>query len=253
MSRFALISLALPLALAASAATAQNPAASDKEPAAMAALDRMGAALAKKMEVNVHTDITAEDVLMSGQKVQYGGTIDIVARRPNQLRLHLKMGPSERVLYFDGKTLTMSAPSLGFYASSAAPGTIKDMLEMAHDRFDLEIPLADLFMWSANPELAAKVTSAFAAGKEEIGGFSCEHYALRQEGVDWQIWIREGENALPCKLVITMTGDPAMPQFSGVYRWSDDPPPGPEAYAFIPPEGSSPITFGTLKTASKGN
>jgi hypothetical protein len=255
MSRLALSALALPLALAASASTAQSSASSLKEPAAMAALDRMGAALAKKMEVNVHADVTAEDVLTSGQKLQYGGTVDIVARRPNQMRLSFKMGSAERILYFDGTTLTMSAPSLGFYASTAAPGTIGNMLKMAEEKYGLEVPLADLFMWSADPKLAAKVTSAISAGTEQIGGFNCEHYAARQDGVDWQIWIREGENALPCKLVITMTSDPAMPQFSSVYTWSDDPPPGAEAYAFVPPAGANPIVFGALKTnaASKGN
>ena len=98
-----------------------------------------------------------------------------------------------------------------------------------------------------------ELTSAFPAGTEAIGGVNCDHYALRHKDVDWQIWIRQGENALPCKLVITMTHDPAMPQFSAVYRWSDDPPPGPEAFAFKPPAGANPITFGMVKTAGKGN
>jgi hypothetical protein len=250
MSRLALISLALPLALAAAGASAQSSS-SDKDPAAMAALERIGAALAKKMEVNVHADITAEDVLLSGQKVQYGGTVEIFARRPNNLRMSLKMGPSSRELYYDGKTLTMDAPSLGLYASADAPPTIKETLEMAQEKYGLEVPLADLFMWSSRPDFAAQITSAFPAGRESIGGFTCEHYALRHQDVDWQVWIREGEDALPCKLVITMTDDPAMPQFSAVYRWSDDPPPGPEAFAFKPPQNSSPITFGMVKTASK--
>lgn len=255
MSRLTRISLALPLALAAAGATAQTFAttSTDKDPAAMAALDRMGAALAKKMEVNVHADITAEDVLISGQKLQYGGTVDILARRPNNLRMSLRMGPSSRELYYDGKTLTMDAPTLKMYASTAAPPTIKEMLQMAQDQYDLEVPLADLFMWSARPDFAAQVTSAFPAGKESIGGFNCEHYALRHKDVDWQVWIREGENALPCKLVITMTHDPAMPQFSAVYRWSDEPPPGPDAFAFKAPADASPITFGMVKTASKGD
>ena len=218
----------------------------------MSALDRMGATLAAKMNVNVHADITAEDVLMSGQKLQYGGTVDIIARRPNNLRLSLNMGKSRRELYYDGKTLTMDAPTLGLYASAAAPPTIREMLAMAQEKYDLEIPLADLFMWSSQPDFAAQVTSAFPAGTESIGGFTCDHYALRHKDVDWQIWIRQGQDALPCKLVITMTHDPAMPQFSAVYKWSDDPPPGPEAFAFKPPAGSSPITFGMVKTASKG-
>jgi hypothetical protein len=252
MSRLAIASLALPLALAA-AASAQGQTAAAKDPAAMAALDRMGAALAKRMEVNVHTDITAEDVLTSGQKLQYGGTVDIAARRPNMMRMSLKVGPSARELYYDGKTVTLFAPAHNMYASAAAPPTIREMLQQAQDRHNLEVPLADLFMWSSDPKYAAQVTSAIAAGKELIGGFTCEHYAMRQQGADWQIWLREGADALPCKIVITMTGDPAMPQFSAVYNWKNEPPPGPEAYAFTPPAGASPIALGLIKSARRGN
>jgi hypothetical protein len=254
MSRLAFFPLMIPLALAGGAVAAQSaPASTDRDPAALAAMNRMSGALLKMMNVNVRADITAEDVLVSGQKLQYGGTMEIVARRPNMMRASLKLGPAERTLYYDGKTMTMSAPSLGVYASAAAPPTIKEMLDKAEDQYGLEIPLADLFKWSSDPTLAAKLTSAFPAGKETIGGFTCEHYAMRQKGVDWQIWIREGENALPCKLVIAMTGDPAQPQFSAVYSWSDAEPPGAEAYTFTPPAGSNPITFGTIKTAAKGN
>lgn len=254
MSRLALISLALPFALAASASAQVSFTSSSaaKDPAAMAALDRMGAALAKRMEVNVHADITAEDVLTSGQKLQYSGTVDTFARRPNNLRMSVKMGPSSRELYYDGKSLTMVVPSVSLYATAAAPPTIREMLAQAQDKYNLEVPLADLFMWSSNPKFAAEVTSAFAAGTESIGGFNCDHYALRQAGVDWQVWIRQGEDALPCKLVITMTGDPAMPQFSAVYDWKSEPPPGPEAFAFTPPQGFTPMALGTLRTARKG-
>jgi hypothetical protein len=235
--------------VASSAASAQDTAAAttDRDPVALAALDRMGAALRKHMTVNVHADITAEDVLTNGQKLQFGGTMDIIARRPNMMRATLKMGPAERQLYFDGKTLTMAAPSLGVYATADAPPTIHEMLDMAMDRYGLEIPLADLFMWGAKPEFAAGLTSAFPAGTEMIGGHNCEHYAMRQKGADWQVWIREGADALPCKLVITMRGDPAMPQFSAVYSWSDSPPPGPEAYTFKAPEGHHAITFAGVK------
>jgi hypothetical protein len=247
-----LIVLSLMLAAPASAQDQQAP---QNDPAAMAALDRMGAALRKHMEVNVRTDFTAEDVLMSGQKLQYGGTIEMVARRPDKLRISLKMGTAERDIYYDGKTVTLAAPTLGVYATTDAPPTIKEMLDQAADKIGIEIPLADLFMWGADPTLAERVTSAFPAGKETIGGQNCEHYAMRQPNVDWQVWIREGADALPCKMVITMTDDPAMPQFSALYHWSSAPPPGPEAYTYKAPEGHNQISFEivTIKAASKGN
>ena len=122
---------------------------------------------------------------------------------------------------------------------------------MAQDKYKIEVPLADLLMWDA--QSAAQVTSAISAGTDSIGGFNCDHYAMRQPGVDWQVWIRQGADALPCKVVITQTGDPAMPQFSAVYDWKSEPPPGPAAFSFAPPQGYGPMALGTIRTARKGN
>ncbi|MFL6778339.1 MAG: DUF2092 domain-containing protein [Sphingomicrobium sp.] len=248
MSRLTLIIALIPLGLSAAPAIAQDA----RSPEALAALDRMGAALRSHQAVNVHSEVTVEDVLTSGQKLQYGGTVDIVARRPSQIRMSQKLGTNERVLYFDGQNLTVASPGLGYYATAQSPGTIKDMLTIAQDRYGLEVPLADLFAWGSDPAMTAKLTSAMDAGEEMIGGQMCDHYAMRQQGLDWQVWIRQGQDALPCKLVLTKLSDPAMPQFSAVYSWSDQPPPEGDAYTYTPPPGAKPIGLGELRPPSIG-
>ena len=126
------------------------------------------------------------------------------------------------------------------------------MLTLAEDRYGMEVPLADLFAWGSDPGMTAKITSAMSAGEETIGGQMCEHYAMRQQGLDWQVWIRKGDNPLPCKLVLTKTSDPAMPQFSAVYSWSDQPPADGEAYTYSPPAGAKLIGLGELRPPSIG-
>ena len=237
--RLALIPLAL---LAAPAATQGS---GDRSPAALAALERMGAALRSHQHVNVHADVTAEDALNTGEKLQYAGTVDIVARRPNAMKLTMRMGSSERVLFYDGKTLTVTVPELNYYASVAAPGTIVEMLRMADERYGLEMPLADLFAWGSDPAMAAMLTSAFPAGTDVIGGQTCDHFAMRQPGVDWQVWIRRGSDALPCKLVITTRADPSLPQYTAVYRWSDQPPPE-DGYTYTPGPDAKAIAMHSL-------
>ena len=249
MSRPTPLSIMLvPLAFATAPAIAQEP----REPAALAALERMGAALRNQQNVNVHADVTAEDVLVSGQKLQYGGTVDIVARRPDRIRMTSTLGNAERVLYFDGKNLTVTSPKLGYYATAQSPGTIREMLTIAEDRYGMEVPLADLFDWGTKPTMTEGLTSAMYAGEESIGGQMCEHYAMRQQGLDWQVWIRKGENALPCKLVLTKMSDPAMPQYSAVYSWSATPPPEGTEYSYTPPPGAKPIGLGELRPPSIG-
>ena len=241
--KIALLILSLPLTLAAPPVVAQGS--GDLDPRALAALERMGAALRSHQAINVHADVTAEDALNTGEKLQYSGTVDIVARRPNAMKLTMRMGASERTLYYDGKTLTMAAPEMNYYASVAAPPTIREMLQMADERYGIEVPLADLFAWGSDPAAAAKLTSAFPAGSEQINGRTCDHYAMRQPGADWQVWISRGDDALPCKLVITTRADPSLPQYSATYRWSDQPP--PEAgYTYSPPPEAKAIAMHAL-------
>ena len=239
----ALLLLSLPLALAAAPAAAQGS--GDRDPRALAALERMGAALRSHQAINVHADVTAEDALNTGEKLQYSGTVDIVARRPGAMRLTMRMGSSERTLYYDGKTLTMAAPELNYYASVEAPPTIIEMLRMADERYGIEVPLADLFAWGSDASAAAKLTSAFPAGSEQIHGQTCDHYAMRQPGADWQVWIARGADALPCKLVITTRADPSLPQYTVIYRWSDQPPPD-AGYTYSPPPEAKAIAMHAL-------
>ena len=228
-------------------ASPQARAVSERDPAAMAALNRMGTALRQHMTIGVHVDITTEDVLRNGQKLQFGGTGDILASRPDKLKMRLIVGQGERQVYYDGHNLTLYSPQQNVYAVFGAPPTIRQTLEVAANEYGLEIPLADMFFWGDDKDLEARVLSAFPVGKEVIGGQICDHFAVRQEMVDWQIWIRETDDALPCKLVITNTLDPAMPQYTAVYTWVVAPTVDPAAFTFKAPAEANKIIFGTLK------
>ena len=77
--------------------------------------------------------------------------------------------------------LTLFAPRIGYYATFAAPPTIRETLSTARDRFDLDLPMADLFTWGTDADAIASVTSGFRVGTETIGGQRCEHFAMRQD------------------------------------------------------------------------
>ena len=65
------------------------------------------------------------------------------------------------------------------------------------------------------------VTQGFVVGKAVVEGVRCDHLAFRAPHVDWQIWIQEGKEPLPRKLVITTRDQPNAPQFSVVVtKWN---------------------------------
>lgn len=212
-----------------------------RDPAAMAALDAMGTSLRTLTRFAVHADLEVEDVLNSGQKLQYHGSMDITAHRPDRFRIDLAINDTTRQLFYDGKSLTLFAPKLKYYAKASAPETISKTLDKAFEKYGLNIPLADLFTWGDNPELAKRVQEAMVLGPERISGQTCQHYAMRQEMVDWQIWIRDGDSKLPCKLVITDRSDPSMPQVTAIYDWKVLDPAVTDEFSFVPPDGAMPI------------
>src|SRR5580698_6327319 len=194
--------------------------ASQVDPDAMAALDKMGAELRSHNNFDMKADITHEDVLGDGEKLQYAGTVEVEARRPDRFKMSVVSDLRDREIYYDGKTVTVFSPRLGYYASVAAPPTIAQTLKVATDKYGIELPLADLFTWGTDPSLAARVKSAFLVRPEHINGQLCNHYAFRQEKVDWQIWIQQDGPALPCKLVITNRIDSSAPQYTSEMHWS---------------------------------
>ena len=228
------------------AASANATSASQIDPDAMAALDKMGAELRSHNNFDMKAEITREDVLGSGQKLQYAGTVEVEARRPDRFKISAVSDLRDREIYYDGKAVTVFSPRLGYYASFDAPPTIAQTLKVATDKYGVELPLADLFTWGTDPSLAARVQSAFFVRPEHINGQLCNHYAFRQEKVDWQIWIRQDGPALPCKLVITNRADASLPQYTSEMHWSFPTTMADDTFTFAPPANAHKIVMATL-------
>lgn len=239
---------ALAQAAAAQPAATEADEAEGPDPADMAALNKMGQALSALKSFKVSNTVTGEDVLVSGQKLQYSGEMTMTADRPGYLKLVAKANHKEREYYFDGKTLTVYSPALGYYATVPAPATIPEMLKIGRERYGIEFPLADLFTWGTDPEAQKRIQSSFDAGPEVIQGQDCHHYAFRQDKVDWQVWIRTNGPALPCKLIITSTDDPAQPQYIAVMNWETDIKVTAADFAFTPREGAHKIELADVTT-----
>jgi hypothetical protein len=57
-----------------------------------------------------------------------------------------------------------------------------------------------------------------------VRGVRTHHLALRQESLDWQIWIEAGERLVPKKFVITFKDLPGSPQYTAVFtNWEFSP------------------------------
>lgn len=214
------------------------------DPDALQILKGMTDYLGNLQQFGMHTENTYEDVLETGQKIQFGFSSNIVAQRPDNLRAERSDGQVSQVFVFDGTTLSMYDGATDFFATIAAPGDLDNLLHFARDTLDVVPPAGDMVFSNAFELLTAGMTSGFVVGKAVIGGVSCDHLAFTTPVVDWQIWIAEGDRPLPYKYVLTTRDDPAQPQFVTVIsKWVTEPKIADETFEFNPPATAMEIDF----------
>jgi hypothetical protein len=247
--------------LVAGVCSAQQPPASapetPKEPAvapeALAALEKMGAFLRTLKTFTLRADTTIDEVLDdTGQKIQFGGTVEYHVRLPDHLRADVSSDRKQRQFFYDGKTLTLYGQRVKYYASVPAPPTIRETLEMAEQKYGLDLPLADLFFWGTDKAHPEDIKAAIYVGPSWIGGVLTDHYAFRQEDVDWQIWIERSDTPLPRKLVITTTDEDEQPQYVAVLTWTLAPQLDDALFTFVPPAGAQQIVLREVTTPPPG-
>ena len=233
-----LTTLATVASAQATSTAGSNPAV---DPQAIKALMTMGDFLRQQQKFTVDMQGSKDQVLPNGFKVTFGGTVKYEVSRPNNLHAVMTTDRKQREYFYDGKTLTVWAPRMKFFATAPAPPTIRAMMDSASKRFGLEFPLADLFAWGSDPAAVRSIQFAATIGPAEIDGVRCDQYVFRQGDVDWQVWIQHGDTPLPRKFVLTTTSEPGDPSYRATLNWNLSPTIASNAFAFSPPADAKKI------------
>jgi len=232
-----------PHALAKPAHQASSQGNPDIDPNAMEALNRMGTYLRSLKAFKVDSEVTQDDVLDDGEIITTIRTNTLLAVKPDLLRAELKSEDRDVLLFYDGKNLTVYGKLVNYYATVPAPATTAQLVDKAYNQYGIEVPLIDLFKWGTDESAIRKITSASDVGPSTLQGITCEHYAFRQQGLDWQIWIQLGDYPLPLKFIIRTLTDDARPQHTANLVWDLAPSYNQAAFVFYPPAGALRIAL----------
>ena len=244
-----LLTLALATPFAHAQSAPPEPAkssASAVDPGSIQALKDMGTHLQTLKRFKVSTDLTGERVLADGQKLQHSATADIDVHRPNMLRAKMVSPRAVREIFYDGKLVTISIPAQKAYSTVEFTGNLGELISKLEERYGIDIPMADMFLWGTPAAPLDKIESAMNAGQDFIGNDLCDHYAFRQGDFDWQIWITTGAKPLPRKLVITNRSDEARPQSVQYFGWNLKPTFKDSIFKFTPPKGATAVELRSL-------
>jgi hypothetical protein len=231
--------------------SAQTPAV---DSAATKILKHMTDYLSSLKQFSVHTQITLEDLLESGHRIDLDVSANVIISRPNKLRAERKGELIDQVFYYDGKTLTLYNPSDKVYATEAAPGTIEGLLDYVRESLGLIVPVADLVYRNSFQLLMQDVTFARVLDKSFIHGVKCDHLIFSRPGVDFQVWVADTGDPLPYKYVVTDTGIPELLGITTVMSdWNLASTVADTRFTFVPAQGVKQITFMPLETTGGSN
>jgi len=254
--------IAAGILLAATAAAQNKPAAPAAAPAAASAsapaiaeqadrlIREMSAYIGSANEFTFHADVTFDHVLPSGQKLQFSSAEDVVLQRPGRLYVEWNGDLGARQFWYDGKTVTLYDPAMPFYASEAAPPELDTMLAQLLPKLNFVPPLADLLYRDPYKTVRGNIEYGFDLGQADVNGRSCRALAFVAKDIDWQIWIENGPQPTPCKLVITYKNQPSQPQFTAVFsNWNFAPRIAEPVFTPELPPGTEKIPFATVTAA----
>jgi hypothetical protein len=151
-------------------------------PDAISALQKMGDFLRNQQSFSVQARMTTDDVIGSGQKVQFAGVVDLKVRRPDRLRMNISGDRRNEHIFYDGKNFTVKLPyevgdlawdAHGFYLSYKTPEPYVEVrgYDSGSDRHVWDVPLPGYGGYEVNGFAVDSAITIGAAGSA-FGGYA---------------------------------------------------------------------------------
>jgi hypothetical protein len=212
---------------------------------ARAVLERMSGFLAGHERFAFDAEIGWDTLQPNGQRLEFGGTRRLTARRPDRFRLDSRnRDGGVGSIVFDGKQLSLDFPGLEAYAQVEKRAPIDETLDYLIDALETPAPLSELARRDLYAHLGDAIEYGVVIGDETLAGKECTHVAFRAADRDIQVWIERGDRPLPVRLVITYSGSEGAPQFwSQFVDWEIGLDTPDALFAYEPPENAERLDF----------
>ena len=164
-------------------------------------LKAMSASLAAAKSLTVDTT-EVRDRVRGGQKVQQDSQRQIAVQRPASAYFKATGAEKENEAFYDGKTLTFVWHKDKAWARGPMPETLDKALDFMATESDVNMVSADLFYSNPYEIFEASDSQGGWVGKETIGGAVCHHLAFQSGVVDYDVWVADTPQALPCRMKV---------------------------------------------------
>ena len=179
-------------------------------------LRQMSEALNNAGPYRFHAEINFDDVLKSGQKLQFAGAADVRVRHPDGIFVDYRDDLSAKRFWYDGKTGTLLDVFQDVYSTADLPGDIDTAVDQLKERYGLALPLGDLISSDVFAVIDGHALAWGYIGVNDVEGTAAHHIAIVGDNADLQVWIQKEGRPLPLKIVVTYKNVPMAPQYQAV-------------------------------------
>jgi hypothetical protein len=210
----------------------------DELPDGREVVQRMIDFMQEHQEVAFEARVTWESVQASGQKLHFDMLQRVAIRKPDQIFwVTLRDDASVDSAWYNNNSFSMIRQPANIWAQTRIPGDMADMVEELVNGYQIDVPFPDIL--SGNPQelwLGDDISSVWYVGEAWVGGYWTDHVAIREPGADIQIWIRQGDEPFPARVVVIFVEDEGMPvNIASFTKWSTTLPADPMLFQFTPP------------------
>lgn len=214
-------------------------------------LQKTGDLIKNSREFSFHAEILYDDILPSGQKIQFAAAQDVDVKRPDKVLTKYQSDVESREFWYDGKSFTLLDRNKNLYSTAKAEPTIDGTLQEIINNYGYTPALSDFLYSDPYKTLIENVLSGFYVGPGDVNGTECYHLAFVEKYIDWQIWIEAGDKPLVRKVVITYKTVPESPQYVAVFSdWKFDKSLSDSFFEPKIPAGAKEIDMVVLKNVS---
>ena len=167
------------------------------EPKAIDVLKAACSRLAEAKSMSFTGLISYESPSRLGPPLVYTTKVEVLMKRPDNLRVITPGDGPPSEFYYNGKTMTAFAPTENLVAVAEAPPTIDAMVKKAYDLAAIYFPFADMISADPYAIISEGLTQAFYMGQSRVvGGTTTDMVGIVNNWVFEQIWIGS-EDKLP--------------------------------------------------------
>lgn len=212
----------------------------DEANAASAAevLEGMVAFMGRSPEVSVRALVSYQAVQDNGQLLHFDRVHTISVAKPDRLFWEtIRDDASADSAWFSGGMLSMLKRPDDVYAQLLVPETIPEMVDEMLAVYNLRIPLSDLLAGNAEEIFVTNPRETWYVGEAWVDGGWAHHIGLRNDAVDFEVWVRSEGDPAPVRFAITWVHDEGAPTFVARFsEWDFSPSFDDATFRFTPPE-----------------